>query len=114
MLCCLAKLKVSFGRTKCDLSVVTDVPEGCTYVYTSPQLYRQGIEIPETWNTNDQEAAGDMFNECQKNFTQRLGDLGPSRTTTQTQKLSSQKWNKPEEPKNVTILESHYRNTSMG
>ena len=32
-----------------------------------------------------------MFNECQKNFTQRLGDLGPSRTTAQTQKLGSQK-----------------------
>ena len=47
-----------------------------------------------------------MFNECQKNFTQRLGDLGPSRTTAQTQKLSSQKWNKPEEPKNVVrVLE---------
>ena len=32
-----------------------------------------------------------MFNECQKNFTQRLGDLGPGRTTAQTQKLGSQK-----------------------
>ena len=76
---------MSFG-TKCDLSVVTDVSEGYTYVYTSPWLHRQGIEIPEKWNANDQESAGDIFNDCEKflHTNERLSDLGPSRTTAQT------------------------------